>query len=53
VVNIVTKSGGEQFHGDLFEYLRNGFFNAENHFSPRAPRTPCTGISSAARSADR
>jgi hypothetical protein len=34
VVNIVTKSGGEQFHGDLFEYLRNGFFNAENHFSP-------------------
>ena len=33
VVNIVTKSGGEQFHGDLFEYLRNGFFNAENHFS--------------------
>jgi hypothetical protein len=34
VINIVTKSGGEQFHGDLFEYLRNGFFNAENHFSP-------------------
>jgi len=34
VVNIVTRSGGEQFHGDLFEYLRNGFFNAENHFSP-------------------
>jgi len=33
-INIVTKSGGEQFHGDLFEYLRNGFFNAENHFSP-------------------
>jgi Carboxypeptidase regulatory-like domain len=34
VVNIVTKSGGEQFHGDLFEYLRNGFFNAESHFNP-------------------
>jgi hypothetical protein len=34
IVNVVTKSGGEQFHGDLFEYLRNGFFNAENHFSP-------------------
>jgi hypothetical protein len=34
VINIVTKSGGEQFHGDLFEYLRNGFFNAENHFNP-------------------
>ena len=34
MVNIVTKSGGEQFHGNLFEYLRNGFFNAESHFSP-------------------
>jgi hypothetical protein len=34
MVNIVTKSGGEQFHGDLFEFLRNGFFNAESHFSP-------------------
>lgn len=33
VVNIVTRSGGEQFHGDLFEYLRNGYFNAENHFN--------------------
>ena len=34
MVNIVTKSGGEHFHGDLFEFLRNGFFNAESHFSP-------------------
>jgi len=34
MVNIVTRSGGSQFHGALFEYLRNGFFNAESHFSP-------------------
>jgi Carboxypeptidase regulatory-like domain len=34
MINIVTKSGGEHFHGDLFEYLRNGYFNAESHFSP-------------------
>jgi hypothetical protein len=34
VVNIVTKSGTSRFHGDLFEFLRNGFFNAESHFSP-------------------
>lgn len=34
MVNIVTKSGGSQFHGDAFEFLRNGFFNAESHFSP-------------------
>jgi len=33
VVNIVTKSGGSKFHGDLFEFLRNGYFNAQNHFS--------------------
>jgi hypothetical protein len=28
VVNIVTKSGGNAFHGNLFEYLRNGDLNA-------------------------
>ncbi|HZQ45022.1 MAG TPA: carboxypeptidase regulatory-like domain-containing protein [Acidobacteriaceae bacterium] len=33
VVNIITKSGTNQFHGDLFEYLRNRVFNAHDHFS--------------------
>jgi len=33
VVNIVTKSGTRQFHGDAFEYVRNGEFNAANYFS--------------------
>jgi hypothetical protein len=33
VVNIVSKSGGENYHGDLFEYVRNGMFNAANYFS--------------------
>lgn len=28
VVNIVTKSGGNALHGDLFEFLRNGDLNA-------------------------
>jgi hypothetical protein len=28
VVNIVTKSGGNAFHGDLFDFLRNRVFNA-------------------------
>jgi hypothetical protein len=32
MVNVVTKSGTERFHGDGFEFLRNGFFNAQNHF---------------------
>lgn len=33
VVNIISKSGGDAFHGDLFEYVRNGMFNAANFFS--------------------
>ncbi|HYL39517.1 MAG TPA: carboxypeptidase-like regulatory domain-containing protein, partial [Bryobacteraceae bacterium] len=32
-VNVVTKSGSNQFHGDLFEYLRNGDVNARNFFA--------------------
>ncbi len=33
VVNIITKSGGNRFHGDLFEYVRNRVFNAANAFA--------------------
>jgi len=33
VVNIVTKSGTNQFHGSLFEYMRNSEVNAKNFFS--------------------
>ena len=33
VVNIVTKSGGNDFHGDVFGYLRNKSFQARNPFS--------------------
>ena len=36
VVNIVTKSGGSQFHGDAFEFLRNGYFNARPYFATKA-----------------
>jgi hypothetical protein len=34
VVNIVTKSGTNQLHGSLFEFLRNGAMNARNFFAP-------------------
>ncbi len=34
-VNAVTKSGTNQFHGDLFEFVRNGKFNARNFFAAR------------------
>ncbi|HEV2134482.1 MAG TPA: carboxypeptidase regulatory-like domain-containing protein [Terracidiphilus sp.] len=33
VVNVVTKSGANQFHGDLFEFVRNPVFNARPYFS--------------------
>src|SRR5438874_3950255 len=32
VVNLVTKSGTNQYHGSLFEFVRNGVFNARNFF---------------------
>ena len=34
VVNVVTKSGTNQYHGDAFEFLRNGALNARNFFAP-------------------
>jgi len=34
VVNVITKSGTNQFHGDLFEFVRNGNFNARDFFAP-------------------
>ena len=33
VVNIITKSGTNEFHGDVFEFLRNGDVNARNFFA--------------------
>ena len=32
VVNVITKSGTNQFHGNLFEYVRNAVFNGANYF---------------------
>ena len=34
VVNVITKSGTNNFHGDAFEFLRNAVFNARNFFAP-------------------
>jgi len=32
-VNAVTKSGSNEYHGDLFEYVRNGDLNARDFFA--------------------
>jgi len=34
LVNVITKSGGDQFHGSLFEFLRNTDLDARGFFSP-------------------
>jgi len=41
IVNIVTKSGTNALHGDVFEYFRNNALDARNYFdqSP-APKAP-------------
>lgn len=35
IVNVVTKSGGNEFHGSAFEFLRNGVLNSRNFFADR------------------
>src|SRR5256714_11630688 len=42
VVNLVTKGGGNQFHGTLFEFLRNDALNATDVFLNKAgqPKQP-------------
>ena len=42
VVNIVTKSGANEMHGDLFGYFRNKSFQARNAFSGQVD--PTTGV---------
>ena len=35
VVNVVTKSGTNRFHGDVFEFYRNSALDANNYFNNR------------------
>jgi Carboxypeptidase regulatory-like domain/TonB-dependent Receptor Plug Domain len=39
-VNVVTKSGGDKFHGSLFEFVRNDMFDAKNPASTNAAKPP-------------
>ena len=41
VVSVSTKSGNNEWHGTVFEYLRNERFDAKNFFAlPTAPKAP-------------
>jgi Carboxypeptidase regulatory-like domain/TonB-dependent Receptor Plug Domain len=41
VINVITKSGGNSFHGSVFEFVRNDIFDAKNFFvSPAASKPP-------------
>jgi hypothetical protein len=38
VVNVITKSGTNQFHGDVYEYFRNTVLNAQGFFNTIKPQ---------------
>jgi hypothetical protein len=40
VINLTTKTGTNDFHGSLFEFLRNEVLNARNLFAPQTTANP-------------
>ena len=38
VLNVATKSGGNHFHGDLWEYFRNDVLNSRDYFETVVPK---------------
>jgi hypothetical protein len=41
VINVITKSGSNQWHGSAFEFVRNDIFDGKNFFvAPTAPKPP-------------
>ena len=40
VINVVTRSGSNRFHGSLLEFVRNSVFDAKNYFDSPAAAIP-------------
>jgi hypothetical protein len=40
VINVVFRSGNNQLHGDLLEFVRNDVFDAKNYFDSGSARIP-------------
>ena len=44
IVNIATRSGSDQYHGEAYDYVRNEWFDARNAFDPLTVSNPTTGV---------
>jgi len=42
-ITVVTRGGGNDFHGSLYEFVRNDRFNANSFFNNRLGTNPLTG----------
>ena len=51
--SVVTRSGGNQFHGSLYEFLRNDAFDARNFFSEKVEPLEAAPVRRHDRRADR
>ncbi len=40
VINMVSRSGTNRFHGGLYEYIRNDALDAKNYFTPAGQKAP-------------
>jgi len=40
IVNVATRSGTQEFHGELYEFFRNDALDARNFFNFTSPRPP-------------